>query len=92
MIMNAVKCTVFISICFLLACNSKKPVNSVNTFEQFSIANPVSATDNCVGNLCKSRKQELAYLAYVAENIYCYWEEKQKLYSFLLKYFLTTFV
>ena len=57
-----------------------KNEKSVDSFEKFAAGLALEPTENCNG-ACTKLKEEFRYVAYVGEQIYCYWDEKQKEYG-----------
>ena len=78
---------------FLFSCSKDdagKKNDKLSSFSQFSANLAIAPTDKCTGD-CVDRKKEFQYLAYVAEKIYCYWDEKQALYQIDFKAKATEF-
>lgn len=65
---------------FLIACAKSQNDQSLDSFEKFASGVALVQTETC-GRYCTLLKKEFRYVAYTAEKIYCYWNEKQGEYK-----------
>lgn len=68
----------------LIFFSCSKNENSYDSFQVFSGNLALKESADC-GAECTNLKTEFRYLVYVAEKIYCYWDEKQTEYKMDLK-------
>ena len=74
------KKTLLILLPFLFFGCAKSTEKSVDSFEKFAAGVKIEPTENC-NRACTKLKEEFRYVVYVGEQVYCYWDEKQKEYG-----------
>ena len=72
----------FLMTILLFSCSKNENFNP--SFEQFSTNLEIKETEEC-SKECIKFKKEFRYIIYVAEKMYCYWDEKQAEYNLDIK-------